>query len=86
MSIFYLGGYVLEQAGITPPLHFEFLNTLRKEYPIISYDLTKDKNGDLHQTYDLKYSDAAVQNLVQDYWILQHDLIFGDQYLLTPPQ
>lgn len=84
LSTFYLGGYVLEQADITPPLHFEFLRNLRQEYPVIFYEQAKDKDGDFHQTHALKYSKAGLQNLINDYWVLQHDLIFGEQYLAMP--
>jgi hypothetical protein len=81
ISIFYLGEYVLEQAGITPPLHFELLGEMSEIYPIISYINTRDRQGALIGTHELIYSNEAVKNRVQDYWILQHDLIFGEQHL-----
>lgn len=62
-STFYLGRYVLEQAGITPPLHFQFLGQLFENYPVLSYD-------------------HGVNNqLIEDYRLLQYDLISGEQYL-----
>ncbi len=81
MSIFYLGEYVLTQAGITPPLHFEFLGELSEIYPVISYDNTRDREGALLTTHELIYSRDEVKNMIQHYWLLQHDLIFGEQHL-----
>jgi len=81
MSIFYLGEYVLDQAGITPPLHFELLGEMSETYPIISYSNTLNNQKTLISTHELIYSHEAVRNIIQDYWILQHDLIFGEQHL-----
>lgn len=80
-SIFYLGQYILKLAGIQPPLHFQFLGELSENYPVISYEITQDGQGALLTTHELIYANAGARNMIQNYWILQHDLIFGEQHL-----
>lgn len=56
MSTMYLGGYVLEQAGIAPPLQFKLLQQMRQG--------------------------NEVPQLMNDYQLLQYDMLLGEQYFL----
>lgn len=70
ISANYLGGYALRAAGLPLPAYEQYLETLRKEVPVLSEKLLMTRDGYAGQP------DAYEGELLQDYQILQYYLMF----------
>lgn len=71
ISINYLGGILLETAGIPRSSYFQFLSGLRQEYPIITINGYVDADGNFS---DWSGEDAEFL----EYRILQYNYLFDD--------
>ena len=70
ISANYLGGYALRAAGIPLPAYEQYLETLRKEVPVLSEKTLITRDGYAGQP------DVYEGELLQDYQILQYYLMF----------
>lgn len=70
ISANYLGGYALRAAGLPLPAYEQYLETLRKEVPVLSEKTLITRDGYAGQP------DAYEGELLQDYQILQYYLMF----------
>ena len=70
ISANYLGGYALRAAGLPLPVYEQYLETLRKEVPVLSEKLLMIRDGYAGQP------DAYEGDLLKDYRILQYYLMF----------
>lgn len=70
ISANYLGGYALRAAGLPLPAYEQYLETLRKEVPVLSEKLLMTRDGYAGQP------DAYEGDLLKDYRILQYYLMF----------
>jgi phosphoglycerol transferase MdoB-like AlkP superfamily enzyme len=75
ISVNYIPIYILKNSISNLPIHFEIIESLRKEVPVFSY-------------YKKANNTRMTKNLSEDYnqWIyhyrlLQYDLMYGNQYL-----
>lgn len=58
---------ILRDAGIPHSSYYDYIYSLREDYPVIHHDYTVDLDSERLETY----------------WMIQYDLMFGQQYLLN---
>ena len=69
ISANYLGGLLLQTAGIEGNAYFNYLDTLRQEYPVITANGYKDSKGNI-------YAWSGQMNEFEDYRMLQYKYLF----------
>ena len=57
---------ILKDAGIPHASYYDYIYSLREDYPILHH----------------QYTAGLDSERLQDYWLIQYDLMFGKQYLL----
>lgn len=57
---------ILRDAGIPHADYYDYIYSLREDYPVLHHDYTTELNSER----------------IQDYWLIQYDLMFGQQYLI----
>lgn len=77
ISPFFLSAYLLEQLQLKGNIVFDFTQDIYSDLTVLSTKVTVDKQGNpvaelptQYETYD------------RDYWLLEYDLLFGNQYAL----
>lgn len=76
ISASFLGSYALNALGYEPPGQFAFGAELYRQVPGLLRNLTVDQDQNLSQAVTEEY-----KGLVDDYRLVQYDLMFGQQYL-----
>lgn len=71
----FLAPYVLKFTGIKEPQYYVFLEQLSRYLPGFSSEVKIDSTGGLH-----KEVPGELKAMVEDYRMLQYDLMFGKQY------
>lgn len=57
---------ILRTAGVPHDSYYDYIYSLREDYPVVHHDYTTDLESER----------------MQKYWAIQYDLMFGEQYLL----
>ena len=57
---------ILMDAGIPHSSYYDYIYSLREDYPVVHHDYTTELDSER----------------MQKYWAIQYDLMFGEQYLL----
>jgi phosphoglycerol transferase MdoB-like AlkP superfamily enzyme len=78
-SMCYLPGTILELLNVPPPVHMQFLNSIRDRWPVISVAGCVSEGG-----RQIPWSEAEVAPDLRAYKLLQYDIMFGDQYSMKP--
>lgn len=76
ISSSFLGSYVLNALSMKTPGNFALDSELYRMLPGMLYNLTVDSDGALAQNVPASYADK-----VNDYRLLQYDMLFGEKYL-----
>lgn len=77
MSMCFLSPWILRQMGLEPTPHMRLAEKVAERYPILTPWWYTDASGGLHEL-----DEAA--DLLEDYRLLQYDLLFGERYALQP--
>jgi phosphoglycerol transferase MdoB-like AlkP superfamily enzyme len=76
ISASFMGAYVLDTLGMKPEGQFALGSKLYRSVPGLIRNLTADPSGALSRTVP-----AGSEELVEQYRLLQYDILFGDNYL-----
>lgn len=76
ISASFLGAYVLDALGMESPGQFAFTADLYPSLPGLLENLAVDQNNNLAWSAAAEY-----ETQLEEYWLLQYDLMFGEQYL-----
>lgn len=76
ISASFMGAYVLDSLGMNPEGQFALGSMLYKSVPGLIRNLTVDPSGTLSHTVP-----AGSEELVEQYRMLQYDLLFGEKHL-----
>ncbi len=76
ISASFMGSYVLDTLGMKPEGQFALGSKLYRSVPGLIRNLTVDPSGALSHTIP-----AGSEELVEQYRLLQYDILFGDNYL-----
>lgn len=76
ISSSFMGAYVLDSLGMEPEGQFALGSKLYRSVPGLIRNLTVDPSGTLSHTVP-----AGSEELVEQYQLLQYDLLFGDRHL-----
>ncbi len=76
ISASFMGAYVLDTLGMQPEGQFALGSKLYRSVPGLIRNLTVDPSGALSHTVP-----AGSEELVEQYRMLQYDILFGDNYL-----
>lgn len=77
LSPSFLGYYLLQTAGIKENLLFRFTGNFSKVLPVFNNAVNMDNSGILFRNLPQAYNDYK-----SDYWLIEYDLLFGEQYFL----
>jgi hypothetical protein len=80
LSPSFLGPLLLEEIGIPGTPYMDFLNTVRKQLPVVSPHLLCDADGTLYDEMP-----DRLRGLEGDWWTLEYDALFGDDLLARDP-
>lgn len=76
----FLGPLILNETGTPGTPYTDFLDGVRKEFPIVTQSLLADSRGQLHEEAPSNWSAIA-----RDWWILEYDALFGNNYAVPIP-
>lgn len=74
VSVNYLGGLLLEAAGLPLTGYQKFLSSLMEQLPVITGNVCRDANGTFYQREDETYAE-----LLNDYKILQYNYLVDEK-------
>ncbi|QGG47165.1 LTA synthase family protein [Heliorestis convoluta] len=79
LSTSFLAPYLFRLSGMELPLYYHFLDHFQRRYPGLISNLLIDSQGNLLR--EMPEEDRA---LLDQYWLLQYDMMFGRQYSMGP--
>lgn len=71
----YLGAYLMDYAKMEMPAYYDFLNQLHEELPAYIKEVVIGQDGSTSE----RLADEQ-EKMSQKHWMLQYDLMFGEQY------
>ncbi|MGI5902221.1 MAG: LTA synthase family protein [Desulfitobacteriia bacterium] len=74
-SFSFLGPYLLEKSGLQPNFLFNFGKNFASNYPVFVQNLVLDKDKNF-----VNLSSKELEAFKKEYWLLEYDLLFGEQY------
>lgn len=80
MSSTFLGPLILEETGTPGTPYMDFLDAVRRQLPVVSPNLICDAEGAWHDA-----PPAALRALEDDWWTLEYDALFGDDFGAQEP-
>ncbi|MGQ7077203.1 LTA synthase family protein [Bacillus cereus group sp. BceL178] len=75
VSPIHFSNLIFDYAGLNKSLFYQFLSELYKEIPVLSDELKVDKNGEVINDLTKKQKE-----MLEQYKMLQYDLLVGNQY------
>lgn len=71
----YLAAYLMDYAKMQMPSYYKFLNHMHQELPPYITEVVIDQEGSTSERLEAKQ-----EKIRQKHWILQYDLMFGEEY------
>lgn len=80
MSSTFLGPLILEETGTPGTPYMDFLDAVRRRLPVVSPHLISDADGVWHEA-----PPTELRALADDWWTLEYDALFGDDFVSEAP-
>ncbi len=75
ISVNYLGGILMEQAGLPLTGYQQFLKQLMEAFPVVNGNVYRDREGTFHS-----YGDGREEELLNEYRILQYNHLVDEKH------